>query len=126
MSGLAAAYELATGGADVIVLEGSDRLGGKLKLGSVGDLTLDLGAESMLARRPEALDLVHAVGLDDHVVNPHTITASIWTHGVAASDAADRHGHTGRRGGAVGLRHRDGRPACRAGARRGRLGRRRS
>jgi oxygen-dependent protoporphyrinogen oxidase len=81
MSGLATAYELATGGADVIVLEGSDRLGGKLKLGSVGDLTLDLGAESMLARRPEALDLVHAVGLDDHVVNPDTITASIWTHG---------------------------------------------
>lgn len=81
MSGLAAAHELAAGGADVIVLEGSDRLGGKLKLGSVGDLTLDLGAESMLARRPEALDLVHAVGLDERVVNPRTITASIWTHG---------------------------------------------
>ena len=81
MSGLAAAYELAIGGAEVIVLEGSDRLGGKLKLGSVGDLTLDLGAESMLARRPEALDLVDAVGLDAKVVNPRTITASIWTHG---------------------------------------------
>jgi oxygen-dependent protoporphyrinogen oxidase len=81
MSGLAAAHELVAGGADVIVLEGSDRLGGKLKLGSVGDLTLDLGAESMLARRPEALDLVHAVGLDERVVNPRTITASIWTHG---------------------------------------------
>lgn len=81
MSGLAAAYELAAGGAEVIVLEGSDRLGGKLKLGSVGDLTLDLGAESMLARRPEALDLVHAVGLDERLVNPRTITASIWTHG---------------------------------------------
>jgi len=81
MSGLAAAYELVAGGAEVVVLEGSDRLGGKLKLGSVGDLTLDLGAESMLARRPEALDLVHAVGLDERVVNPRTITASIWTHG---------------------------------------------
>ena len=81
MSGLAAAHELVAGGADVIVLEGSDRLGGKLKLGSVGDLTLDLGAESMLARRPEALDLVHEVGLDERVVNPRTITASIWTHG---------------------------------------------
>ncbi|WP_332662811.1 protoporphyrinogen oxidase [Aeromicrobium sp.] len=81
MSGLAAAYELGAGGAEVIVLEGSDRLGGKLKLGSVGDLTLDLGAESMLARRPEALDLVHAVGLDERLVNPRTITASIWTHG---------------------------------------------
>ncbi|MDX6231638.1 MAG: protoporphyrinogen/coproporphyrinogen oxidase [Nocardioidaceae bacterium] len=81
MSGLAAAYELAIGGAEVIVLEGSDRLGGKLKLGSVGDLTLDLGAESMLARRPEALDLADAVGLDAKLVNPRTITASIWTHG---------------------------------------------
>lgn len=81
MSGLAAAYELVVGGAEVIVLEGSDRLGGKLKLGSVGDLTLDLGAESMLARRPEALDLVHAVGLDERLVNPRTISASIWTHG---------------------------------------------
>lgn len=81
MSGLAAAYELVSGGAEVVVLEGSDRLGGKLRLGSVGDLTLDLGAESMLARRPEALDLAHAVGLDERVVNPRTITASIWTHG---------------------------------------------
>ena len=81
ISGLASAYELVSGGAEVIVLEGSDRLGGKLKLGTVGDLTLDLGAESMLARRPEALDLVHEVGLDERVVNPRTVTASIWTHG---------------------------------------------
>ncbi|MEO6604925.1 MAG: protoporphyrinogen oxidase, partial [Aeromicrobium sp.] len=81
MSGLAAAHELAAGGADVIVLEGSDRLGGKLLLGEVGGLTLDLGAESILARRPEGLDLMHAVGLDDRVVNPRTSDAAIWTHG---------------------------------------------
>lgn len=81
MAGLAAAHELASSGAEVVVLEGSDRLGGKLRLGSVGGLTLDLGAESILARRPEGLDLIHAVGLDDRVVHPETITASIWTHG---------------------------------------------
>lgn len=81
MAGLAAAHELAAGGADVVVLEGSDRLGGKLRLGDVGGLTLDLGAESMLARRPEALDLVHTIGLDDRLVNPRTISAAIWTHG---------------------------------------------
>ena len=81
MAGLAAAYELASSGAEVIVLEGSDRLGGKLRLGEVGGLTLDLGAESILARRPEGLDLIHAVGLDDRVVHPATTTASIWTHG---------------------------------------------
>jgi oxygen-dependent protoporphyrinogen oxidase len=81
MAGLAAAHELASAGADVVVLEGSDRLGGKLRLGEVGGLTLDLGAESVLARRPEGLDLIHAVGLDDRLVHPETITASIWTHG---------------------------------------------
>jgi oxygen-dependent protoporphyrinogen oxidase len=81
MAGLAAAHELASSGAEVVVLEGSDRLGGKLKLGEVGGLTLDLGAESVLARRPEGLDLIRAVGLDDRVVHPETITASIWTHG---------------------------------------------
>jgi oxygen-dependent protoporphyrinogen oxidase len=81
MAGLAAAYELASSGAEVVVLEGSDRLGGKLRLGEVGDLTLDLGAESILARRPEGLDLIHAVGLDGEVVNPHTSSASIWTRG---------------------------------------------
>nr|MCW2727928.1 hemG [Aeromicrobium sp.] len=81
MAGLAAAHELATSGAQVVVLEGSDRVGGKLRLGEVGGLTLDLGAESILARRPEGLDLIRAVGLDDRVVHPQTITASIWTHG---------------------------------------------
>ncbi|MET0928762.1 MAG: protoporphyrinogen oxidase [Aeromicrobium sp.] len=81
MAGLAAAHELASSGADVVVLEGSDRLGGKLRLGEVGGLTLDLGAESVLARRPEGLDLIHAVGLDGRLVHPETITASIWTHG---------------------------------------------
>ncbi len=81
MAGLAAAHELATSGVDVVVLEGSERLGGKLRLGTVADMTLDLGAESILARRPEGLDLIHGVGLDDRVVHPATITASIWTHG---------------------------------------------
>jgi len=81
MAGLAAAHELASSGAQVVVLEGSDRIGGKLRLGEVGGLTLDLGAESVLARRPEGLDLIRAVGLDDRVVHPETITASIWTHG---------------------------------------------
>ncbi|KQX75593.1 protoporphyrinogen oxidase [Aeromicrobium sp. Root472D3] len=85
MAGLAAAHELAAGGAEVVLLEGSDRVGGKLRLGEVGGITLDLGAESVLARRPEGLDLIHAVGLDDRVVHPATITASIWTHGALRS-----------------------------------------
>ncbi|MBC7630022.1 MAG: protoporphyrinogen oxidase [Flavobacterium sp.] len=81
MAGLAAAHELASSGVEVVLFEGSDRIGGKLRLGSVAGVTLDLGAESLLARRPEALDLIHEVRLDDKVVNPETISAAIWTHG---------------------------------------------
>ncbi len=79
MAGLAAAQHLSAAGADVIVLEGSSRVGGKLMLGEVGGLALDLGAESILARRPEGLDMMHALGLD--VVNPATTDAAIWTRG---------------------------------------------
>lgn len=81
MAGLSAAYELATGGAEVVVLEGTDRIGGKLQLGEINGMTVDLGAESILARRPEALDLVQQIGLGDKIVHPATSSASIWTRG---------------------------------------------
>ena len=81
MAGLSAAYELASGGADVVVLEGADRIGGKLQLGEIGGMTIDLGAESILARRPEGLELVDQIGLDDAVVHPATSSAAIWTRG---------------------------------------------
>ena len=83
IAGLAAAQALAVARPDVeiVVLEGSDRIGGKLLLGSVGGMTVDLGAESILARRPEGTDLIAAVGLADRLVHPATISAGIWTHG---------------------------------------------
>lgn len=81
MAGLSAAYELASGGAEVVVLEGADRIGGKLRLGEIGGMTIDLGAESILARRPEALELVNQIGLSDKIVHPATSSAAIWTRG---------------------------------------------
>lgn len=83
IAGLAAAQALAVARPDVeiIVLEGSARIGGKLLLGSVGGMTVDLGAESILARRPEGTDLIAAVGLTGRLVHPATISAGIWTHG---------------------------------------------
>ena len=82
IAGLAAAQALAVARPDVeiVVLEGSDRIGGKLRLGSVGGLTVDLGAESILARRPEATDLIKAVGLGEKLVHPAIASAGIWTH----------------------------------------------
>ncbi|MGJ9412099.1 protoporphyrinogen oxidase [Aeromicrobium sp. CF4.19] len=81
MAGLSAALDLVEAGAEVVVLEGADRIGGKLLLGEVGGLSVDLGAEAMLARRPEALDLIERIGLGNRLTQPETISAAVWTRG---------------------------------------------
>ncbi|GAA2449596.1 protoporphyrinogen oxidase [Streptomyces macrosporus] len=81
ISGLAAAHHLLKGGARVTVLEASDRLGGKLCAGRIADVAVDLGAESMLARRPEAVELARDVGLGAALQPPATATAMVWTRG---------------------------------------------
>ncbi|MGW6916705.1 protoporphyrinogen oxidase [Kitasatospora sp. NPDC054939] len=86
IAGLSAAAFLggATGSparARVTLLEASDRLGGKLHGGEVGGVRVDLGAESMLARRPEGVDLARSVGLADALEPPTTAKAAIWTRG---------------------------------------------
>ncbi|PNG19976.1 protoporphyrinogen oxidase [Streptomyces cahuitamycinicus] len=81
IAGLAAAHRLLEHGARVSVLEASGRVGGKLLPGEVAGARVDLGAESMLARRPEAVALARAVGLADRLGPPATATASLWTRG---------------------------------------------
>ncbi|MGA5819540.1 protoporphyrinogen oxidase [Kitasatospora sp. NPDC094028] len=86
IAGLAAAAFLsgAAGGparARVTVLEASGRVGGKLWGGEVGGVRVDLGAESMLARRPEGTELARAVGLAEELESPTTAKAAIWTRG---------------------------------------------
>ncbi|MBD8870528.1 protoporphyrinogen oxidase [Nocardioides donggukensis] len=80
IAGLAAARLLARDGGEpdeVLVLEASAEVGGKLRLGSVAGVPVDLGAEAMLNRRPEATDLARSLGLD--LVHPATTTSAIWT-----------------------------------------------
>ncbi|MET1059071.1 MAG: protoporphyrinogen oxidase [Nocardioides sp.] len=79
IAGLAAAHELAAAGDDVLVLEGSPSVGGKLRRTDVAGVTVDVGAEAMLNRRPEAVDLARSLGLD--LVHPATISSRIWTRG---------------------------------------------
>jgi len=81
IAGLAAAHRLLDQSVRVTVLEASDRLGGKLLPGEIAGARVDLGAESMLARRPEAVGLAREVGLADRLQSPATATASIWTRG---------------------------------------------
>ncbi|KUO03423.1 protoporphyrinogen oxidase [Streptomyces caeruleatus] len=81
IAGLAAAHRLLDAGRQVTVLEASDRVGGKLLPGRIAGVRVDFGAESMLARRPEAVALAREVGLDERLQPPATATASIWTRG---------------------------------------------
>jgi oxygen-dependent protoporphyrinogen oxidase len=83
ISGLSAAWELISHDADVsvTVLEGSDRLGGKLRLEDVGGHRIDVGAESVLARRPEALTLFEQLGVAGLVTHPGPAGAGIVSRG---------------------------------------------
>ena len=77
VAGLTAAYDLVRRGHDVIVLEASDRVGGKLRTAEVAEATVDVGAEAMLARRPEGVGLAQSLGLP--IVHPTSASSRIWT-----------------------------------------------
>ncbi|MYW01253.1 protoporphyrinogen oxidase [Streptomyces sp. SID3343] len=84
IAGLTAAWVLLRDGdpaLTVTVLEGSPRVGGKLHATTVAGVPVDEGAESMLARRTESIDLAREVGLADDLQPPSTATASLWTRG---------------------------------------------
>ena len=79
ISGLTAARELTAKGHDVLVLEATDRVGGKLRRGEVAGITVDVGAEAMVNRRPEGIGLAGELGIP--LVHPTTATSRIWTRG---------------------------------------------
>jgi len=84
IAGLAAAAELRSRAPElrVTVVEGADRIGGKLRVSEVGGLMVDEGAEMFLVRVPEAVELVDRVGLAADVVHPVTTAASVVVDGV--------------------------------------------
>lgn len=83
ITGLAAAWELVqhVPGRAVTLLEGSPRLGGRLRGADVGGVRVDVGAESMLARRPEGVTLVQELGLGEELVHPTGARASVASRG---------------------------------------------
>ncbi|MFN8195850.1 MAG: FAD-dependent oxidoreductase [Nocardioidaceae bacterium] len=80
IGGLAAAHLLARreDGA-VLLLESGSRVGGKLRTEEVAGVPVDVGAEAMLNRRPEGVDLARELGLD--IVHPTSAESQIWTRG---------------------------------------------
>ncbi|MCW2795550.1 MAG: protoporphyrinogen oxidase [Nocardioides sp.] len=79
VAGLTAARDLAAGGHRVTLLEASTEIGGKLRRREVAGVRVDVGAEAMLNRRPEGVELARALGLD--VVHPAIASSRIWTRG---------------------------------------------
>src|SRR5712691_9447014 len=79
IAGLAAAFFLRDEPVEVAVLEGSPGIGGKLSLSEVAGMAVDVGAEALLARRPEGTDLIRAAGLAGDLVAPGTTAARIWS-----------------------------------------------
>jgi protoporphyrinogen/coproporphyrinogen III oxidase len=70
ITGLSAARLLVMDGFEVTVVEATDRWGGKLAPLPLNGVRLDAGAESILARRPEGLELLADLGLGARMVYP--------------------------------------------------------
>ncbi|HTZ43495.1 MAG TPA: protoporphyrinogen oxidase [Jatrophihabitans sp.] len=83
IAGLAAAHRLHAlhPRAEVLLLEAGSRVGGKLRRVEVAGAWVDVGAEAMLARRPEGLAAIGVVGLDASLVHPLTTGALLRNRG---------------------------------------------
>jgi oxygen-dependent protoporphyrinogen oxidase len=85
IAGLAAAFFLRDEPVRVTVLEGSPRLGGKLSASEVAGVSMDEGAEALLARRPEGINLITAAGLGADLVSADVTSSAIYSRGVFRS-----------------------------------------
>lgn len=82
IAGLAAALDLsALSGVAVTLFEAAEQLGGKLRAGEIAGVTVDVGAESVLAARPEALSMAGRVGLKPSVEFPAARHANVLSRG---------------------------------------------
>jgi protoporphyrinogen/coproporphyrinogen III oxidase len=82
IAGLTAAWDLSEAGdVAVTVFEASEALGGKLSSTAIADVTIDAGAESLIAARPEGISLAAQVGLRPSVVHPAVREAAVLSRG---------------------------------------------
>lgn len=86
ITGLAAAYFLRPctwdgPSPEVVLLEGSDRLGGKVRTEPFDGIALDAGPDGFLAQKPWAASLCAELGLDDELVPSAPLSALLWLGG---------------------------------------------
>jgi oxygen-dependent protoporphyrinogen oxidase len=83
IAGLATAYRLASASdpPEVLVLEADDEPGGKVRSAVVGGLELEAGPDSLLARKPWAVELCRELGLGEDLIAPAPALAQVYTDG---------------------------------------------
>jgi len=82
ITGLVAAYRLTAGAPmHVTLLEASPRLGGKVRAGEVGGMSVETGPDSFVVRKPWAVDLATELGLGPDLIVPGASGAFVWARG---------------------------------------------
>ena len=83
VAGLVAARSLIKRGANVVVVEAADLIGGALRSTELCSVRIDVGAEAFSVTRPEALALIDELGLSGRVIRPRRSDPRILTDGGA-------------------------------------------
>ena len=81
IAGLAAALQLSRDGHQVTIVESAAEVGGKLRVSDVDGIAVDEGAEQLLQRVPDGVELVRAVGLGDDLITPARSGAGLVVRG---------------------------------------------
>lgn len=84
VTGLTAAYRLRESlgpSAEIVLVDGAHRLGGKVHTAELAGCPFDVGAEAFLVRRPEVLRLADALGISNDVVHPGGASATVRAGG---------------------------------------------
>ena len=82
ITGLATAHYLkARHGLEAVVVEASDRVGGKIRTDELAGVPVEAGPDSFLARVSWAAELCRELGLGDDLIEPATSKAFVWARG---------------------------------------------
>jgi len=83
IAGLSAALTLHDAGVEVVVLEATDLVGGKVRVSDVGGVPVDEGADSLLRRVPYGVALAERAGFS--LLSPTAGGAGLWSRGEVRS-----------------------------------------
>ncbi|MDI3317713.1 MAG: protoporphyrinogen oxidase [Bacillota bacterium] len=82
VAGLSAALELRDRGLEVLLLEGSGRLGGKVRSERVDGFLLEYGPDSFITYRPAVVEMARRVGIAERMIPTEPGQSStIWSRG---------------------------------------------